>query len=144
MRVDFSPEFGLPRDILNHTDIGNRNFSEHLRCAGNTHMKQMMDGELNAITEIGRRLSKNMSLSDLQKYRRKIGEFLKMCITQGFSFKEERFPARYGRSKILSIIKTVNKKLIDLAEELISENRDSLRVMALVDEIRGLLLDLYG
>ena len=110
----------------------------------NNHIKHRMDLELNAINDIGRRLLKNMSLSDLREYRKKIAEFLKMCISQGFYFKEEQLPARYGRSKILSIVKTVNQKLIDLAEQLLSENRDSLKIMALVDEIRGLLLDLYS
>jgi uncharacterized protein YaaR (DUF327 family) len=144
MRVSLSPEFGLPKDVLIHADQRNRNFSEHLQSAESVYIKQRMDLELNAIHEIGQRLSKNMSLSDLRKYRQKIAEFLKMCISQGFCFKEEKFPARYGRSKILSIVKTVNQKLIDLAEQLLSKNRDSLKVMALVDEIRGLLLDLYG
>jgi uncharacterized protein YaaR (DUF327 family) len=144
MRVGLSPEFGLPKDVLIHTDQGGRSFSKHLSVAENIHLKNRMDLELDAIHEIGQRLSKNMSLSDLKEYRQRIAEFLKMCISQGFCFKEEKFPARYGRSKILSIVKTVNQKLINLAEELLSENRDSLKVMALVDEIRGLLLDLYA
>ncbi len=144
MRVSFSPKFGLPKDVLIHADQGSRNFTEHLKVAENAHLKYRMDLELNTIHEIGRRLAKNMSLSDLREYRLRIAEFLKMCISQGFCFKEEKFPARYGRSKILSIVKTVNQKLIDLAEQLLSENRDSLKIMALVDEIRGLLLDLYS
>jgi uncharacterized protein YaaR (DUF327 family) len=144
MRVRLQPEFGLPKDVLIHTDQSNRNFSEHLKNVKNNHIKHRMDLELNAINDIGRRLLKNMSLSDLREYRKKIAEFLKMCISQGFYFKEEQLPARYGRSKILSIVKTVNQKLIDLAEQLLSENRDSLKIMALVDEIRGLLLDLYS
>jgi uncharacterized protein YaaR (DUF327 family) len=144
MRVRLQTEFGLPNDLLIHGDQERSGFSEHLKTAKNIHLKHRIDLELNTINEIGRRLSKNMSLSDLREYRQKIAEFLKMCISQGFYFKEEQFPARYGRIKILSIVKTVNEKLIDLAEELLFENRDSLKVMALIDEIRGLLLDLYS
>ena len=71
-------------DVLIHTDQSNRNFSEHLKNVKNNHIKHRMDLELNAINDIGRRLLKNMSLSDLREYRKKIAEFLKMCISQGF------------------------------------------------------------
>ena len=94
MRVNFSPEFGLPKDVLIHADQGSRDFMEHLKVAENAHLKYRMDLELNTIHEIGRRLAKNMSLSDLKEYRLRIAEFLKMCIFQGFCFKEEKFPAR--------------------------------------------------
>jgi len=62
----------------------------------------------------------------------------------GFSFDEERLGSRFGRTKILAIVRTVNQKLVDLGKELLSSNKDSLKVLALVDEIRGLLLDLYA
>ncbi len=144
MRVSLSPEFGLPKDLLIHKEQSGQNFSEQLNVATKTHLKYQMDLEFNAINEIGQRLCKNMLLKDLKEYRQRIAEFLKICISQGFSFKENYFQTRYGRSKVLSMIKIVNQKLIDLAQELLSENQDSLKVMALVDEISGLLLDIYA
>ncbi|MDD4569764.1 MAG: YaaR family protein [Tepidanaerobacteraceae bacterium] len=143
MRVDLLPEYGLPKDILPRADRGHRSFNKHFEVAVDVHLRQQIDQELETIHEIGRRLSQSMSLADLKDYRQRIAKFLKMCISRGLCFKEENFPARYGRSKILSIVKTVNQKLLALAEVMLSENRDPLKAMALVDEIRGLLLDLY-
>ena len=85
-----------------------------------------------------------MNIADLKEYKQKIADFLQLCISQGFCFKEEKLPYRYGRTKVLSIVKTVNQKLITLAEMLLSENSDSMKIVALVDEIRGLLLDIYA
>jgi len=144
MRVDMSTNYRIQNDVKIHQEQGHTNFAEHLRTAESTQIKQAIEIELNAISEIGQRLVKNMSLSDLKEYKERISNFLKMCISQGFSFNEERLSSRFGRTKILAIVRTVNQKLVDLGKELLSSNRDSLKVLALVDEIRGLLLDLYA
>lgn len=144
MKVSLSSEFTLPRDILPGTRSSSRSFEEHLQAMTEIHLRERLDGELAAIQEQGRRLSKSMSLSDLKKYRDKVADFLKLCIAQGLSCKEERLSSRFGRTKVLTIIKTVNQKLLALAETLLSENKDSIKILALTDEIRGLLLDLYA
>ncbi len=144
MKVDSLSEFGLPKDVLVHMDRKEQNFSKHLSAAKDIHLKNQMNFELDAINEIGRRLSENMFLSDLKEYRHRISKFLRTCISQGFHFKEEQFSAHQGRSKILSIIKIIDQKLIDLAEEFLSKEQDSLKILTLIDEIRGLLLDFYA
>lgn len=144
MKVNLSPEFALPRDIMPRSGGSVRSFEEHLQAMTAMHLNEQMDGEMAAIQEQGRRLARSMSLADLKKYRDMVADFLRICIAGGLSCKEERLSSRYGRTKVLTIIKTVNQKLLALAEALLSENKDSLKVMALVDEIRGLLLDLYA
>jgi len=144
MRVNLSTNYHLKSDIKTHHEKGQPGFDEQLRAAESTKLKQTIDMELDTISEIGKRLVKTMSLSDFKEFKQRIAGFLKMCISQGFSFREERLGARFGRTKILSIVKTVNQKLVDLGKELLSKNQDSLKVLALVDEIRGLLLDLYA
>lgn len=144
MKVNLSPEFTLPRDIVPRSRGSAGTFDEHLRAMTEIHLRERLDGELAAIHEQGRRMARNMSLSDLKKYRDMVAGFLKLCIAGGLSCKEEKFSSRYGRTKVLTIIKTVNQKLLAMAEALLSDNKDSLKVLALVDEIRGLLLDLYA
>jgi hypothetical protein len=144
MKVNLSPEFTLPGGVVTRSKGSAGTFEEHLRVMTEIHLREQLDGELTAIQEQGRRLARNMSLSDLKKYRDMVAGFLKLCISGGLSCKEERLSSRYGRTKVLTIIKTVNQKLLAMAEALLSENKDSLKVLALVDEIRGLLLDLYA
>ena len=139
-----SPEFGLPKALLTQAARGNQSFYEHFEAASKVHFIHHLDQELETIYEIGRRLSRTMNIADLKEYKQKIADFLQLCISQGFCFKEEKLPYHYGRTKVLSIVKTVNQKLITLAEMLLSENSDSMKIVALVDEIRGLLLDIYA
>lgn len=144
MRVNLSPEITLPREIHVKAGSSEKTFSEHLAAATNDNISHHLDQEMEVIHELGRRLSRSLALSDLKKYREKVADFLKFCVSQGLCCEEQQFPARYGRSKILSIVKTVNKRLLTLAELMLSENKNSINVMALVDEIRGLLFDLYA
>lgn len=144
MKVNLSPEFTLPRDVVTKSSGSPRTFEEHLSAMTKIHLRERLDEELEAIFEQGRRLARSMNLSDLKKYRDMVANFLKLCIAGGLSCKEERLSLRYGRTKVLTIIKTIDRKLMALAEALLSENKDSIKVMALVDEIRGLLLDLYA
>lgn len=143
MKVNLQPEFALPKDILSKSRAKSTTFEEHLQSVTRTHITLKLNEELAAIQEQGRRLVKNMSLADLKRYRDMVAGFLKLCISMGLNYKEERFSSRYGRIKVLSVVEIVNQKLMALAEALLSENNESLKVLSLVDEIRGLLLDLY-
>lgn len=143
MKINSLSEYGLPNEILHRTEHGDSDFSKYYQIASKNLLTHQVDQEMQVICEVGKRLSKRMSLADLKEFKQRVADFLKMCISDGLCFKEERFPARYGQSKVLTIIKTVNEKLLKLAETVLSKNRDSLKVASLVDEIRGLLLDLY-
>ncbi len=131
------------KTIMKNDNSQKTHFARELKATVELHFKDQADMHMLAIQEQGRRLCRSMTLKDLKKYRQMVAEFLNMCISQGLCLTEERMPQRHGKTRLLSIIKTVNKKLIDLAEKLISEDKDPLQIIALVDEIRGLLLDLY-
>ena len=41
------------------------------------------------------------------------------------------------------MIRTINEKLEELTREILSEQQDNLRILQMVDDIRGLLIDLF-
>ena len=49
---------------------------------------------------------------------------------------------RRGRHRVYGLVKLVDKKLDDLAQELMKEEKSGLNILAKVDEIKGLLLDM--
>ncbi|ADL06810.1 YaaR family protein [Thermosediminibacter oceani] len=122
---------------------GGSRFQEILRSAREVCAKEQLEGMLASIEEQGRRLVKTMSLADLKKYREMLARFLRQCVESGLDLKEERFFTRYGRQKVLTAVKIVDRKLMELAELILSKS-DAVKVLAIVDEIRGLLLDLYA
>jgi uncharacterized protein YaaR (DUF327 family) len=56
--------------------------------------------------------------------------------------KNNAFDAR-GRHRVYAMIKKVNKDLDMIAEEVLKEQDDNLKVLDLVDDIRGLLVDIF-
>jgi uncharacterized protein YaaR (DUF327 family) len=40
------------------------------------------------------------------------------------------------------VIRSINEKLEELTREMLSEQRDNIRILQMVDDIRGLLMDL--
>ncbi|SHM18888.1 hypothetical protein SAMN05660826_00435 [Caldanaerovirga acetigignens] len=119
-------------------------FKDFLKSAQEVYSKEQLSSMLSLIEEQGKRLVKTMSLADLKKYKEMVGRFVKYCLELGLKLKEERLFSGQGKQKVLTTVKIVDGKLIELTELLFSKNVDVFKVLSLVDEIRGLLLDLYA
>ena len=95
------------------------------------------------ITQQGNRLSRRMDVRDMKQYRKLIKEFINEIATHSHQFSRENFLDRKGRHRVYGIIKKINQTLDELAEELLQEEKDHLSILSKVDEIRGLLLDIF-
>jgi uncharacterized protein YaaR (DUF327 family) len=95
------------------------------------------------ITSYGKKLVKHMDLKDMKHYRELIREFMNEIVNHSHKFSRENFLDRKGRHRVYSMIKLVDKNLDELAEELISDEKDHIAILNKIDEIRGLLLDLF-
>ena len=95
------------------------------------------------ITQQGNRISKRMDVRDMKQYRKLIKEFINEISTHSHKFSRENFLDRKGRHRVYGIIKQINQTLDELAEELLEEEKDHLAILQKVDEIRGLILDIF-
>jgi len=96
------------------------------------------------ITMQGDKIVKRMDVTDMRKYRSMIKEFMNEIVNRSHKFSRENFLDRRGRHRVYGIIRLVDEKLDELAQELVKEERDKLAILAKVDEIRGLLLDILA
>lgn len=95
------------------------------------------------ITQQGYRLGKRRDVRDMKQYRKLIQEFMNEIVTHSHKFSRENFLDKKGRHRVYGIIKQVNQTLDELAEELLAEEKDHLAILNKIDEIRGLLLDIF-
>jgi uncharacterized protein YaaR (DUF327 family) len=105
--------------------------------------KEELDRLLASIDEMGERLKKRFSWRDIQEYKERIRKFLEQVVRHGFATKEERGFDRRGRMKLYQIVSQIDDLLAELAQQLISEERDQLEILRKLGEIRGLLINLY-
>lgn len=103
------------------------------------HLSVMME----EITQQGNKLSRRMDVKDLQEYRRLIREFMNEIAAHTHEFSRENFLDRKGRHRVYGIVKKINQTLDELAEELLSEEKDRISILSKIDEIRGLILDIF-
>lgn len=91
----------------------------------------------------GDKLIKRMDVKDMKRYRTLIKEFLNEIVNRSHKFSRENFLDRRGRHRVYGIIRLVDEKLDELAQELVKDEKDHISILATVGEIRGLLLDIF-
>lgn len=98
---------------------------------------------LEDITQQGERIKKRMDIRDVKRYRMMIQEFMNEVVSRSHEFSRENSLDRRGRHRVYGIVKLVNQAIDELAQELIEEEVDALMILARIDEIRGMLLDIF-
>lgn len=97
---------------------------------------------LNEISDMGKKISKHTDVRDMRKYRELIKNFLNEVVYRSHSFSRENFLDKRGRHRVYGIVKLIDKNLDELAEELLKDEKDNINILAKIDEIAGLLLDI--
>ena len=95
------------------------------------------------ITMQGDKLAKKRDIRDMKKYRSLIKDFMNEIVTRSHKFSRENFLDRRGRHRVYGMIRLVDETLDELAAELIKDEKDHLMILSRIDEIRGLLLDIF-
>ena len=95
------------------------------------------------ITMQGDKLAKHRNIKDMRRYRGLVKDFLNEIVNRSHSFSRENFLDRRGRHRVYGIVRLVDAKLDELAQELVKDEKDNLSILNKIGEIRGLLLDIF-
>ena len=95
------------------------------------------------IVSQGEKIKKKMDIRDMRKYRQLIKDFMNEIVNRSHKFSRENFRDRRGRHRVYGIVKLVDSNLDELAAELIKDEKDAISILNKVDEIKGLLLDIF-
>ncbi len=106
-------------------------------------LAQRLNLMMEEIVMQGDKLVKRMDVRDMRRYRSLIKEFMNEIVNRSHKFSRENFLDRRGRHRVYGIIRLVDEKLDELAQELVKDEQDKISILAKVGEIRGLLLDIF-
>ena len=95
------------------------------------------------ITMQGKKVGKRMDIREMKKYRMLIKDFMNEIVTHSHEFSRENYLDRRGRHRVYGIIRKVDELLDELAQELVKDEQDNIAILNKIDEIRGLLLDVF-
>ena len=98
---------------------------------------------LSQVDEAGKKLISERNMASLSEYREAVKDFMKKSLTDSYRLKEENRWDRRGNRRAFCIVEKVNKALEDLTTTVLENHEEVIGLMAKLDEIRGLLIDLY-
>ncbi|MER2261657.1 MAG: YaaR family protein [Psychrobacillus sp.] len=98
---------------------------------------------LGDITTAGDRLARSRNLRDMAKFKMLIKKFLEEAVDFGMGLKQSHTWNRFGEGRKLKIVETIDEKLVELAEEILSQEKSSIELLDKIGEIKGLLINLY-
>ncbi|MFC3886520.1 YaaR family protein [Bacillus songklensis] len=98
---------------------------------------------LKEIEEQGKKLAKYQSIDSLRTYKKLVKKFMDEAVNNGLQLKEQRGFNMRGGSTIHKLVKEADDKLIELTNEVLSDQKDGLRILGMVGEIQGLLVNIY-
>ncbi len=96
------------------------------------------------IEDQGKVLAQSLNIEDLRTYKQMVKDFMQDAVKHGLKLEERRGFNRRGRTKIYKIVTEVDKKLLDLTDTVLKKQEKGLKVLDLVGEIKGMLLNIYA
>ncbi|MCD7036625.1 YaaR family protein [Metabacillus sp. GX 13764] len=120
-----------------------RGFHEAVQKQENKLQIQQLNKLIGDLETAGAKLSKSRNFSDLAKFKGIVKRFINEAVDYGLNLKQSRSWDFSGNGRSLNVVQQVDRKLIDLTDEVVNKEKGSLDILAKVGEIKGLLINLY-
>ena len=117
-----------------------KDFSQSFEFARERRNEEELKKSLEEIKKKGNRLSITKCYSDVKEYKRMIQEYLKEVLVYMCSVNKA---VSFWQTQYYVTVDTIDDKLKELTELLLEEEKENLRVASTIEEIQGLIIDIY-
>lgn len=115
---------------------GGKDFSNTLGLAKKEYWK--LEEALEKVKAAGEKLKKSKNKEDVVEYKKQVQEYLSFVLENYYRIKQD-----YEMGRLLIRVEIINKKVEELTAGLLEQEKENFEIVGKVDEIAGLLLDLY-
>lgn len=113
-----------------------QSFNSQMEKKSEQELKNMFDN----IKKKGNRLSITKCYADVRSYKKMIQEYLESVLKYMYNVKKD---ISFWQTQYFITVDTIDRKLEELTELLMNEQKENLNVAATIDDISGLLVDIY-
>lgn len=115
-------------------------FSANMDMAQKEHAEKELKEMLEKINKLGEELKDNPSLQRIKEYKKQIGDYLSFVLKHYYKLSQH-----YGRysTQLLVRVEVINKKIEELTDEFMKQQKGNIDIIDRIEEISGLLIDLY-
>lgn len=121
-----------------------RAFSNKLLSAQVDSVRKQLETLFTEIDFQAKEIETSLTFESLAVYKELVRKFVHVIVHELFVIEEKLSISPTGRKKCLLIVRKLDEKLEKLAEEFMGRQTNLVDFMARLDDIRGLLLDLYS
>src|SRR5690625_5261354 len=143
MRINERMRSQLETKRVQSNRNGQRTFEQMIQSQTIKLNEQEHDQMIEKISDQGKRLGRSRTVRDLVAFKRLVKEFLEKTVYQGYQLKSSHDFNIHGNSQKLSLVKEIDKRLVELTEKVMHEASKSVDLLGLIGEIKGLLINLY-
>lgn len=122
---------------------GNTKFSEFVTRQDQKLRAEQLNKLLADINVAGDRLGRTQTFQDLTKYKNLVKRFVKETVDFGMQLKQSHTWNQFGEGRKLNIVETIDKKLVELTDEVMQQEKQPIDLLGKIGEIKGLLINLY-
>jgi uncharacterized protein len=117
-----------------------KDFSESFNFAQGKKSEEELKNMFEEIKKKGSRLVVTKCYSDVKAYKKLLQGYLKSILDYMYSLKKD---ISFWQTQYYITVDTIDKKMQELAESLINDQKKNLDIAGTIDEITGLLVDIY-
>lgn len=145
MKINQDLRVGLKtsHNELKHVNQQGNRFGEILVKQGSKLQTEQLTRLLGDISAAGDRVAKSRNLRELTRFKMLIKRFLQEAVEYGLDMKQSHTWNRFGEGRRLKIVETIDDHLVELAQDILNEEKDTIDLLDKIGEIKGLLINLY-
>ena len=114
-------------------------FAKQLSSTGKESIQDSLDELMTVIEDAGVNLLKSPTDANLSFYKESVKAFMNKALNQSYVF-EQNFDVH---NRLYIVVREVDKQLIALTDHLINKQYRPMELIARLQEIKGMLLDMY-
>lgn len=160
-RVSGDGFFSYRRDVRNDTKAGkktgrsgkSRSFFSELGSVTESSEFESIDRTpeesdaeaaelLDSVFEAGDRLKRQTDIASLRSYKEAVRQFISIVVRRGIDVEQQQSGSSIDKRKRYALVRVIDEKLERLAAGMVSNQRNQLEILARIDEINGLIVDL--
>lgn len=122
------------------TISGKKEFSQSFNFARERRSEQQLKEMFEDIKKKGNKLVISKCYADVKAYKNSIRDYLKSVLEFMYGLKKD---ISFWQTQYFITVDTIDSKLEELTQALLNGEKENLNVAATVDEIAGLIVDIY-